>query len=275
MQRRMERAKAALREADCVLIGGGAGLSAAAGLEYGGKRFQSQFAPFIRKYGLTDMYSAGFYPFPTQEEKWAYWAKHILVNRYDPPAAALYAALRRMAGGTDFFVITTNVDGQFAKAGFPPEKLFATQGDYRYLQCARGCHDRLYDNEALVREMAAHTVNCQIPSELVPRCPVCGGRMAVHLRCDPYFVQNNAWYDAQNRYEQFLRHAAGRRVVLLELGVGYQTPVIIRYPFEQITFQNKKATLIRLNRDDPGGAKENAARTIAFNEDMTEVIGAL
>lgn len=275
MESRIQRAKRALQDAGCVLIGAGAGLSAAAGLCYDGERFTKNFAPFIEKYGMTDMYSAGFYPFKTPEEKWAYWARHILVNRYEVSPAPLYLELLRIARRKPYFVITTNVDGQFELAGFPRERIFAVQGDYRYFQCARACHDTLYDNQRQVREMAASTRECKIPSELVPKCPVCGGPMEVHLRCDGYFVENEDWRAANRRYRDFLASAKGRRLVLLELGVGYNTPVIIRFPFEQITYQNPNATLIRLNRDFPQGPEENSGRTIAFWEDMQEVLRAL
>lgn len=272
---RLEQAKGALEHAEYVLIGGGSGLSTAAGLAYDGPRFQTHFGPFIEKYGMTDLYSSGFYPFPTQEEKWAYWAKHIKLNRYDTPATELYRVLLRLVEGKQYFVITTNVDGQFAKAGFPAEKIFATQGDYRFLQCATPCHDRLYDNEVLVHEMEIRTKDCKIPSQLVPKCPVCGGDMEVNLRCDDRFVEDEFWHQARQRYMDFLARTSGRRLVLLELGVGYQTPVIIRFLFEQLTYQNENASLIRLNKGYPDGAEENRSRTISFPEDMMEVLTAL
>ena len=272
---RIEQAKAALKAADCLLIGGGAGLSAAAGLEYAGERFTGRFADFIERYGFRDMYTAGFYPFGTEEERWAYWARHIAVNRYEPPALPLYRRLYDLVKDRDYFVITTNVDAQFAKAGFDEERLFAVQGDYGQCQCANGCHDALYENETMVKAMLAHTRDCRIPSGCVPRCPVCGGRMAVHLRCDRYFVEDAGWHTAHARYQAFLRRAESRRTLLLELGVGYNTPGIIRYPFEQMTARNPLAVLIRMNRDDPDGVEENRGKTIVFPEDMNEVMAAL
>lgn len=272
---RAAQAKRALKGAESILIGAGAGLSDAAGMAYGGKRFTDNFAPFINRFGITDMYSAGFYPFPSQEEKWAYWARHILINRYDTPHPALYLSLLQLIQDKYYFVITTNVDGQFVEAGFPSERVFAAQGDYRFLQCAQGCHDVLYDNESLVKEMVRETSNCRIPSSLVPKCPVCGGSMEVNLRCDEAFIQNGDWHEACNRYYEFTASVHNSKLVLLELGVGYNTPGIIRYPFERMAFLNENAALIRLNRDYPDGARENANRTVSFTEDMREVLKAL
>ena len=213
------RAAELLQGARRVLIGAGAGLSAAAGLSYGGERFARNFAPFIEKYGMTDMYSAGFYPFPSEEARWGYWARHVWVNRHEPDALPLYRALHAFARERDGFVVTTNVDAQFEKAGFLPERLFAVQGDYGLLQCARSCHDALYPNRELVARMLARTEDCLVPSELVPACPVCGGPMAV------------------------------APAVLLELGVGWNTPGIVRFPFEALA-RATGAPLVRLNYDD-------------------------
>lgn len=273
--RRIERARKALGEADKVLIGGGAGLSAAAGLEYAGERFEDNFADFIGKYGMTDMYTAGFYPFATEEEKWAYWAKHIEINLYKQEPTQLYSDLKQLVEGKDFFVVTTNVESQFEKAGFPKNRIFEVQGNYGFLQCAKGCHSKRYDNEKLINTMASHTKDCRIPSCLVPKCPVCGGPMEVNLRKDQYFVQDEAWYVSNRNYERWLKRAEGSRLVLLELGVGYNTPGIIRYPFEQMAYGRKNAVLIRMNRDYPAGAEENKDRTIAFTEEIKEVVGAL
>jgi NAD-dependent SIR2 family protein deacetylase len=175
----------------------------------------------------------------------------------------------------NYFVITTNVEHQFWKAGFPDEKIFATQGDYGYIQCAAGCHDKVYDDEELVKKMLQQTNDCRIPSELVPKCPVCGGEMDINLRKDEYFVQDEAWYQACYNYNSFLEEVKGKKVVFMELGVGFNTPGIIRYPFEQMTFRNPNATIIRLNRDFPDGVVGNRHKTIAFDEDMMEVICAL
>lgn len=271
---RLQRAAKAINSADYILIGGGAGLSDAAGLHYSGKRFTDNFTDFIEKYDFEDLYTSSFYLFKTQEERWAYWAKHISLNRYDTPATELYKDLFRLAQGKEHFVITTNVEHQFIKAGFPVEKVFAVQGDYGFLQCERGCHDTLYDNEKLIKAMIANTYDCRIPSALVPKCPVCGGEMDTNLRHSKDFVQDENWYAAESQYERFLKAGKDKQIVYLELGVGFNTPGIIRIPFEQLTFQNKNAALIRVNRDYPDGAKENTARTIAFSEDMVQIIKA-
>ncbi len=273
--KRIDRAKKLLADADYILVGGGAGLSSAAGLTYSGKRFTDNFADFIEKYGMTDMYTAGFYPFKTEEEKWAFWSKHIQINRFDPPAMPLYKRLYALIKNKDHFVLTTNVDGQFEKAGFAPERIFAVQGDYGKLQCAKACHDKLYDNEDLVRRMTAEQKNCRVPSSLVPKCPVCGGRMEVNVRIDAFFVQDAAWYAANARYENFLEKACAGRTVLLELGVGYNTPTIIRFPFERMTYRYKDMHLIRFNREYPAPLPENEEKTVSFGEDMQTALSAL
>jgi len=272
---RLERAKAAIENADFILIGGGAGLSDAAGLKYTGKRFTDNFAPFIDKYGFEDLYTSSFYPFQTKEERWAYWAKHISVNRYDPPATELYKSLYRLAQNKEHFVLTTNVEYQFHKAGFPDEKVFMVQGDYGYFQCEKGCHDKLYYNEEQVKTMIAHTQYCKIPTFLVPKCPVCGGEMDAYVHHSQYFVRDEHWNNADKHYQAFLKSSRQKRIVYLEMGVGFNTPGIIRYPFEQLTYQNNNATLIRFNRDFPDGAEENKSRTITFTEDMTEIVRQL
>lgn len=272
---RIDKLRSLLDEAECVLIGGGSGLSSAAGLTYSGQRFTENFGDFIKKYGMSDMYSAGFYPFKTQEEKWAYWSRHILLNRRLPPALPLYRRLFELVKDKDFFVVTTNVDAQFYKAGFATERIFAVQGDYGKLQCAKGCHDELYDNEDLVRKMAAEQKDCRIPSALIPKCPVCGKDMEVNIRKDAYFVQDKAWYEAERRYEIFCREARDRKLLLLELGVGYNTPTIIRFPFEAMTYKNKDAVLVRINAQYPGAISENAKKTLSFAEDIKDVLRAM
>ncbi|MFR2586725.1 MAG: SIR2 family NAD-dependent protein deacylase [Adlercreutzia equolifaciens] len=235
-----------------MLIGAGAGLSTAAGINYGGQRFKDNFEPFIKRYGMTDMYSAGFYPFTTEEDRWAYWAHHATVNNLGMEATPLYRELYDWARGRDYFVITTNADGQFEKAGFAPERIFATQGDYAHIQCATGAHG--------VREDAAEFARIEADTEggrrtritdatLVPRCEVCGGPMAMHLRCDDTFVQTDEWYAAEKRYREFVEGVVEKPTVLLELGVGWNTPVWIRMPFECLS-RATKSPLIRMNYDD-------------------------
>lgn len=269
---RVARLRDVLNSADGILIGGGSGLSAAAGLTYSGPRFTENFADFIEKYGVEDMYSASFYPFQTPEELWAHWARHIHVNRYAPGATPLYRSLLALVASKPHFVITTNVESQFEKAGFPPERIFEVQGNYAYFQCAAACHDTLYYNEARIVEMLAATVDCAVPSSLVPTCPVCGGPMDVNLRHDEHFVQDASWRASSERFGDFVERMKGASLVCFELGVGYNTPGIIRYPFEKIVYLNDKATLVRLNRGDVRGFAENERRTIAFDEDMREVV---
>ena len=268
---RLLRLRNALDHADYVVIGAGAGLSAAAGITYSGKRFADNFTDFIARYGLTDMYSSAFYPFQTEEERWAYWARHILMNRYDMPATDLYRLLFKVIGRKDYFVITTNVDGLFEKSGFESERIFAVQGDYACLQCAERCHDKLYYNENLVREMVRQTKDCRIPTELVPRCPVCGGKMDVHVRKDHYFVQDNQWYASYGRYQDFMEKAYNGNTILLEFGVGYNTPTIIRFPFERLAAQKRNITLARINKDF-SNAQCRVANFIPFDENIGSIL---
>lgn len=270
--KRIKQAAKAISESECILVGAGAGLSAAAGLEYGGERFQRNFADYIARYGVTDMYSATFYPFRTQEERWAHWARHILVNRYDQPATALYQDILGLVRDRSHFVITTNVESQFEKAGFSKDLLFEVQGNYGLNQCARGCHDWLYPNEALVREMNARAVDCRIPSELVPKCPICGGPMDVNLRKDAHFIEDAHWHESSAAYHAFLKNCAGKRLVLLEFGVGYNTPGIIRFPFERMAALQPNVTLIRFNRDYPEGDQRLGTRLISFDEEIRNVV---
>lgn len=275
-EKKISLAAEKLREADAIVIGAGAGLSAAAGLDYSGDGFNKEFADYIKKYHFPDLYSSSFYEFPTEEERWARWARHIDYIRFRPGAMPLYMELYDLVKNRNYFVITTNVDAQFRKAGFNPDKIFEVQGDYGLMQCAVGCHPKLYSDKNTVENILKHSHDMTVASEYVPVCPVCGGNMDVHVRKNRYFVQDEAWYAAANRYEAFInRYAESGKVVLFELGIGYNTPAIIRYPFEQITYRNTQATLIRLNADYPHGPKETASQTIAFTEDMSKVISML
>lgn len=273
--KRIKRAKDAIENAEYILIGAGAGLSDAAEIKYSGKRFTDRFSDFIDKYDMKDLYSAGFYLFETIEEKWAYWARHIFVNRFEVGSTPLYEKLHNLVKDKKYFVLTTNVDHQFWLNGFKDEKIFATQGDYGNIQCSKACHNRVYDDEKIVLEILKNTKDCKIPSELVPKCPVCGGEMDVNLRKDEYFVQDEAWDKAFDSYNNFLSEVNNKNIVLLELGVGFNTPGIIRYPFENMTYGNKNATLIRLNKDYPNGIEENKKQTISFDEDIENVIDDL
>jgi len=272
---RIEQAREALLQTSAIVLGGGAGLSDAAGLTYSGERFRGAFTAFIERYGMEDMYTSSFHPFETEEERWAYWALHIHLNRFKPSGLPLYRNLLELVQGKPHFVITTNVDHQFIKAGFPEDNVFAVQGDYGSLQCAKACHRSLYGNKETVRAMLEATQDCRIPGDLVPRCPRCGGPMDVNLRKDSFFVEDEAWMAAHDRYGAFLREALKGPVVFLELGVGFNTPGIIRFPFEKGVFQHPEARLIRLNRHHPEGMKENAGRTTAFTEAMDGVIASL
>src|SRR5574344_1738430 len=185
-----------IMEAECVLIGAGAGLSTAAGLTYSGKRFKENFGEFIQKYGVQDMYSAGFYPFPSEEARWGYWSKHSFINRIEPPALPLYIQLLELVKNKNYFVLTTNVDYQFQKAGFDLKRIFATQGDYGLIQCLKGCHNKTYDATEIFINMNEARRDCLIPSDMVPECPVCGGPMAMNLRCDQYFVEDEQWHES-------------------------------------------------------------------------------
>lgn len=264
-----------IKNADAVLIGAGAGLSTAAGLEYGGKRFTDNFSEFIEKYGdqyMSDMYSAGFYPFPTEEAKWGYWSKHACINRIEPDALPLYRKLYEMVKDKPHFVITTNVDHQFWKAGFEDTAIFATQGDYGEIQCQRGCHDKTYDAVDMFKQMNQARKDCLIPVYMVPKCPVCGGNMAMHLRCDQYFVEDEHWHQAAGRYAAFLKEYSGKNVVLLELGVGFNTPTIIRFPFEKMMRENQNWRLIRLNLKEAVMPESFGHRAVGINEDIAKTV---
>lgn len=268
---RLDKAKKAIDEADYIIIGAGAGLSTAAGIEYTGERFERYFKDFIEKYGFTDMYSSGFYPFKSQEEKWAYWALHVFANRYDVGKTDVYQKLLKLVEDKEYFVLTTNVEHQFWINGFEDERIFATQGDYGLLQCEKGCHDKLYPNRDQVFEWVEKTEDFKIPSEMVPKCPVCGGEMDLNLRKDNYFVEDAKWHEMNDNYSNFLNKIDGK-FVFLEIGVGFNTPGIIRYPFEQMTYNNDDATLIRLNLDYPQAIPKNKDKTISFDENVEEIL---
>lgn len=266
------QAAKAIEKAEYILIGAGAGLSAAAGLTYSGKRFTDYFPEFIEKYGMTDMYSAGFYPFPSEEAKWGYWSKHVYVNRIEPQALELYRILYEMVKEKPYFVLTTNADHQFYKAGFGEDHIFATQGDYGYIQCRRGCHKKVYDNEKMILQMHQARKDCLVPSYMVPKCPVCGGPMTMNLRCDQYFVEDEAWHQAEENFSRFLKECKNKETVLLELGIGFNTPTIVRFPFERLAARKKNMTLIRLNRDEAVVPRSLGTRAIGINADMQKSV---
>ncbi|MFQ9515035.1 MAG: Sir2 silent information regulator family NAD-dependent deacetylase [Eubacterium sp.] len=257
-----------IKEADYILIGAGAGLSAAAGLTYGGKRFTDNFPEFIEKYGMTDMYSAGFYPFPSEEARWGYWSKHVYVNRISPKALPLYRKLFDLVKDKKYFVLTTNADHQFYKSDFGEDKIFATQGDYGLIQCMRGCHPKTYDDIEMMKQMHQARKDCLIPAYMVPRCPICGGPMNMNLRCDQFFVEDEAWHEAERHFGEFLDQCENKRTVLLELGIGFNTPTIIRFPFEKLAQKNDNMTLIRLNLNEAIVPESLGNRAIGINADM-------
>ena len=271
----INKLKAALDNADAVLIGAGSGLSASAGLTYSGERFFRYFADFHAKYGITDMYSGGFYPYDTLEEYWAWWSRHIYFNRYVEPPRPVYNELYSLVKDKDYFVITTNVDHCFQKAGFDKKRLFYTQGDYGLFQCSAGCHNKTYDNEALIRRMVAERKDMKIPSELIPYCPVCGKPMTTNLRCDNTFIQDDGWDDACIRYEKFLKANKLSRVLYLELGVGGNTPVIIKYPFWRLTNGNPKATYACINYGEAICPPQIEQRSIIINGDIGKALSEI
>lgn len=271
----IERLRQALDIVDFVVIGAGAGLSTAAGFTYSGKRFGKYFSDFEKKYGFHDMYSGGFFPFETEEELWAYWSRYIMVNRYSEPPKPVYKELLGLVESKDYFVVTTNVDHCFQKAGFDKERLFYTQGDYGLFQCSEPCCRETFDNEKFVREMYERQRDMKIPSELVPRCPHCGKPLAMNLRSDDTFVEDEGWYKAQKRYSDFIRSLRNDRVLYLELGIGYNTPVIIKYPFWKFTAANPNAVYVCVNFGEAFCPDEIAERSVLIDGDIANVVNAL
>lgn len=281
----------ALSKADAVLIGAGAGLSASAGFAYDGARFRRYFADFETKYGFHDMYSGGFYPFPTLEEHWAYWSRFIFLNRCCNPPRPVYQNLLELVKDKDYFVLTTNVDHCFQKNGFDKRRLFYTQGDYGLWQCSKPCHQKTYDNEETIRMMVeAQGFNITeqgltlpdgvspamtVPTKLVPHCPVCGKPMSMNLRADETFVEDEGWHQAAVRYEDFLRRHTGAHILYLELGVGGNTPVIIKYPFWRMTYQNPKAVYACVNLSEAYCPKEIQKRSICIDGDIGKALNSL
>ena len=271
----MERLKAALQDCDAVVIGAGSGLSTAAGFTYTGERFEQHFSDFAQKYGIQDMYSGGFYPFPTQEEFWAYWSRYIYINRYLDAPKPVYEDLLNLVRDKDYFAITTNVDHCFQKAGFDKKRLFYTQGDYGLFQCSEPCCQETFENETVIREMMERQEDMKIPTELLPVCPHCGKPMTQNLRSDDKFVEDEGWHRAAERYENFLRTHAGQKILFLELGVGYNTPVIIKYPFWQMTAKNPNATYVCINQGQAVCPREIQQQSICINADIGSTLQGL
>lgn len=267
-----------IREADYVLLGVGAGMSMAACAIYGGEWFKENFADFRAKYGdgpyMQDMYGAGFYPYPSEEAYWGYWSKQCMKAGIEADHTALHKTLLSMLDGKKIFCLSTNVDGQLEKAGLAADKIFCTQGDYFHIQCAKGCHPNRYDARELFRQMDVARMDCLIPGNMVPKCPVCGGRMSMNLRIDQYFIQDEEWYMAEKRFGAFLSDtiSSGRKICLLELGVGFNTPTIIRFPFEKLTRENEQISLLRLNLNEAVIPEHLGARAVGSNADMKQSI---
>lgn len=270
-----DRLKTALNAAETVVIGAGAGLSTAAGLVYSGDRFRENFADFEEKYGFHDMYSGGFYPFETAEETWAYWSRNIMINRYSEPPKPVYGNILSLVRDKDYFVITTNVDHCFQRAGFDKKRLFYTQGDYGLFQCSEPCCNETFDNETQVRQMYEQQRDMRIPSELLPKCPRCGRPLAMNLRADDKFVEDVGWHKAAERYSDFIRSRKNSRVLYLELGVGYNTPVIIKYSFWQLTAANPNAVYACVNLGEASSPDEIAAQSILIDGDIARVLDEL
>ena len=285
----VEKLRRVIGEADAVVIGAGAGLSTSAGFTYTGERFEKYFSDFAEKYGFQDMYSGGFYPYHTFEEYWAYWSRYIYINRYQDAPKPVYQELLKLVRDKDYFVLTTNVDHCFQKAGFEKKRLFYTQGDYGLFQCSKPCRQETYDNEKTIRDMVlaqgfvigedgtltipegvrpAQTV----PTELVPRCPHCGRPMSMNLWADDTFAEDEGWHMAAERYENFLRTRNGHRTVFLELGVGYNTPGIIKFAFQRMTADRPNATYVCINFGEAYAPEAIQKRSICINGDIGEIL---
>lgn len=267
-----KRLAEALDETEAVVIGAGAGLSASAGFSYAGERFETYFPDFIEKYGFTDMYSAGFYPYESLEEHWAYWSRYIYINRYQEPPKPVYDVLLKLVEDKDYFVLTTNVDHCFQRAGFDKQRLFYTQGDYGLWQCSVPCHQKTYDNQKTVLEMVGQQKDMRIPSNLIPRCPVCGKPMSMNLRADHTFVEDEGWHVASSRYVEFLRRHRDKKTLFLELGTGMNTPGIIKFPFWRMTAENPKAIYACVNFGEAYAPKDIEEQSICINEDIGEAL---
>lgn len=264
----IDRLKNEIETADAIVIGAGSGLSTAAGFTYSGERFEKYFSDFIEKYQFRDMYSGGFYPFESLEEHWAYWSRCIYINHYMDVDNGTYKGLFKLVKDKDYFVLTTNVDHQFQKAGFDKHRLFYTQGDYGLFQCSQPCCQETYDNEACIQDMLKTQKNMRIPTELIPHCPKCGKPMTMNLRADDTFVQDKGWYRAAERYEEFLRRHKNLHILFLELGVGYNTPAIIKYSFWQMTAKNSKAVYACVNFGEAFCPKQIQSQAICINIDI-------
>ena len=269
---KMKQLREKIENTDTILIGAGAGLSTSAGFTYSGDRFWKYFKDFIEKYHFRNMYEGGFYPFDSLEEYWAYWSRYIYINRYMDAPKPVYENLYELVKDKDYFVLTTNVDHCFQKAGFAKERLFYTQGDYGLFQCQTPCKPYIYENETFVKRMIEEQKDMRIPTELIPKCPICGKPMTMNLRADTTFVQDEGWYAAAERYSDYIRRHKGMRILFLELGVGGNTPGIIKYPFWQMTAENPRAVYACVNDGEAVCPREIEKRSICINGDIGEVL---
>lgn len=268
----IEKLKMVLKDCDAILIGAGSGVSTAAGFTYSGTRFEKYFSDFAKKYGIRDMYSGGFYPFSTQEEYWAYWSRYIFINRYQDALNPVYENLLKLVQDKDYFVITTNVDHCFQKAGFDKKRLFYTQGDYGLFQCSEPCCEETFDNEDIILQMVNTQKNGKVSSDLIPFCPHCKKPLIMNLRCDEKFVQDKGFYEAAKPYKDFLNQHEGQKILFLELGVGFNTPAIIKYPFWKMASENTKAIYACVNLEQSSCPNEIWQRSICLDQDIGKVL---
>ena len=271
----IQKLKEKIENSEYILIGAGAGLSTSAGFLYDGKRFEDNFKDYIKKYGFTDMYSAGFYNFPTLEEYWAYFSLYVYINRYDIEENKTYLNLYNIVKNKNYFVITTNVDGRFADSKFDKDKIFTVQGDFSLFQCSKPCRQETFYNEKYIREMIKYKKEMKIPTELIPKCPYCGRNMSMNLRADSTFVQDKNWDKQKSKYENFLKNSDNSKILFLELGVGFNTPSIIKYNFWRMTLNNKKSVYASINLGECYGASDIEERSICIDADISEVLKKL
>lgn len=271
----IQKLKEKIENSEYILIGAGAGLSTSAGFLYDGKRFEDNFKDYIKKYGFTDMYSAGFYNFPTLEEYWAYFSLYVYINRYDIEENETYLNLYNIVKNKNYFVITTNVDGRFADSKFDKDKIFAVQGDFSLFQCSKPCRQETFYNEKYIREMIKYKKEMKIPTELIPKCPYCGRNMSMNLRADSTFVQDKNWDKQKSKYENFLKISNDSKILFLELGVGFNTPSIIKYNFWRMTLNNKKSIYASINLGECYSASDIEERSVCIDADISEVLKKL
>lgn len=273
--KQIEKLAKKIQDADAILLGAGAGLSTSDGFTYSGERFIENFSDFIAVYHFQDMYAAGFYPYDSPEEYWGYWSRYININRYLQEPSDVYHNLLKLVASKDYFVLTTNVDHCFQRANFDKDKLFYTQGDYGLWQCSIPCHTKTYDNQEIVQKMVQTQCDRRISSDLIPYCPVCGEPMSMNLRADNTFVEGDGWHQAAERYQEFIQKQRHSNILYFELGVGNNTPGIIKYPFWQMTYQNPNASYCSINMTDVSIVPEIKKQSIGITCDIGAVLNYL